>query len=292
MIDGALIGLVAGVGMLLIWRACWIPEPRPAARAPGRWERWRQLLRDDLAQVGLGTVPPTAVPALSAGFAAAVGVVLWSVSEAVVPALTVALVISAVPTIVLHTAARRQRVRLRDLWPEAVDQITSAIRAGLSLPEALSQLGERGPEELRDPFLEFGRDFQASGDFSASLDRLKARMADPVADRIVEALRITRDVGGTDLGLLLRTLSAFLREDARTRQELEARQSWTVNAAKLALAAPWIVLGLISTRPQAAQAYDSPQGLMLILVGGGVSLVAYRVMLQIARLPQDDRVLR
>src|SRR5699024_11279417 len=80
---------------------------------------------------------------------------------------------------------------------------------------------------------EFARDYQASGDFSACLDRLKVRLADPVGDRIVEALRLTRDVGGTDLGALLRTLAGFLREDARTRSELEARQSWTVNAARL-----------------------------------------------------------
>ena len=60
----------------------------------------------------------------------------------------------------------------------------------------------------------------------------------------------------------------------------------------MALAAPWIVLALMSTRPQAAQAYDSTAGLVMILIGGAVSLVAYRVMLMIARLPQDERVLR
>ncbi|HJG52920.1 MAG TPA: type II secretion system protein F, partial [Brachybacterium faecium] len=90
----------------------------------------------------------------------------------------------------------------------------------------------------------------------------------------------------------LRTLSAFLREDARTRAELEARQSWTVNAARLALAAPWIVLALMATRPQAAQAYDTATGMVLIVVGAVASLIAYRVMLLIARLPQDERVLR
>lgn len=48
----------------------------------------------------------------------------------------------------------------------------------------------------------------------------------------------------------------------------------------------------MATRPQAAQAYDSTMGLVLIVVGAGVSFIAYRVMLQIARLPQDERVLR
>ena len=46
-----------------------------------------------------------------------------------------------------------------------------------------------------------------------------------MGDRLVESLRIAREVGGTDLGHLLRTLSGFLREDARTRAELETRQS-------------------------------------------------------------------
>ena len=117
-------------------------------------------------------------------------------------------------------------------------------------------------------------------------------MSDPVADRIIEALRITRDVGGTDLGTLLRTLSSFLREDARVRSELEARQSWTVNGAKLALIAPWVVLGLMILRPEAAEAYDSTAGGMLIIAGALVSFFAYRLMLALARLPQDERVLR
>ena len=48
----------------------------------------------------------------------------------------------------------------------------------------------------------------------------------------------------------------------------------------------------MSTRPQAAQAYDSAAGMVLVVVGGVLSLIAYRVMLTIARLPQDERVLR
>ena len=155
---------------------------------------------------------------------------------------------------------RQRRAELRDLWPEVVDNLASGVRAGLSLPEALTQLGERGPEELRRPFARFGEDYRATGRFYDCLDRLKASLADPVGDRIVESLRMAREVGGTDLGRLLRTLSAFLREDARTRAELETRQGWTVNAARLAVAAPWIVLALLSLRPEAVGAYNSPRG--------------------------------
>ncbi|GAA4525645.1 type II secretion system F family protein [Brachybacterium paraconglomeratum] len=290
MSDGAFLGLVAGLGLLAIWWSMWEQESSPGRR--GVIAQTMDRLRDDLIKVGLDTVPTASVPALSAGLGVVVAAVLWAISGAVVPSLTIGSVVSALPVLVLRSAARRRTTAMREVWPEAVDHINSAVRAGLSLPEALVQLSRKGPEELRPSFAEFALDYQASGDFASCLDRLKIRLADPVGDRIVEALRITRDVGGTDLGGLLRTLSAFLREDSRTRAELEARQSWTVNAARLALGAPWIVLGLMATRPEAAQAYDSGTGLVVILVGAVVSLIAYRIMLLIARLPQDERVLR
>ncbi|MGP9582446.1 type II secretion system F family protein [Brachybacterium sp. AOP35-5H-19] len=290
MSDGAFLGLIAGLGLLAIWWSMWEQEGSTSRR--GVVARAMDRLRDDLIKVGLDTVPPASVPALSAGLGVVVAAVLWAISSAVVPSLTIGVVVSALPVLVLRSAACRRTTAMREVWPEAVDHINSAVRAGLSLPEALVQLSRKGPEELQPAFAEFALDYQASGDFASCLDRLKIRLADPVGDRIVEALRITRDVGGTDLGGLLRTLSAFLREDSRTRAELEARQSWTVNAARLALGAPWIVLGLMATRPEAAQAYDSGTGLIVIMVGAAVSLVAYRIMLLIARLPQDERVLR
>ena len=109
---------------------------------------------------------------------------------------------------------------------------------------------------------------------------------------LVETLRLAREVGGSDLGRLLRTLSAFLREDARTRGELESRQAWAVNAARLAVAAPWLVLALLSLRPEAVEAYDSTAGLVVLATGGALSVVAYRLMVRIGRLPREERVLQ
>ena len=91
---------------------------------------------------------------------------------------------------------------------------------------------------------------------------------------------------------MLRTLSELLRADARTRAELETRQGWVVNAARLAVAAPWAVLLLLGTQSQTLQAYDSPGGTLLLAIGGGVCVVAYRLMLRIGRLPEERRVLR
>ncbi len=220
------------------------------------------------------------------------GLVVLAVSSSPPIAVCFAVIGGWAPFSLVRFRARQRRSVVRDLWPEAVDHLTSGIRAGLSLPEALAQLGERGPKELRPAFVAFAEDYRATGRFVDCLDRLKSRLADPVADRIVEALRLTREVGGSDLGRLLRALSTFLRDDARTRAELEARQSWTVNAARLAVAAPWVVLALLSTRPEAVMAYNRPAGVVVLAVGAAASVVAYRVMVRIGRLPEESRVLR
>ncbi|MDQ0277061.1 tight adherence protein B [Arthrobacter silviterrae] len=282
----ALAGLLGGLGLYLVWAACWsTPERAPAVARRGR-------LGELLQQAGVAQVTPASLTASTAGLAVFTTLLFLLLTGAAPIALCFGLFSGYLPFALLQWRARRRSSTMRELWPDVVDHLRSAIRAGLSLPEALIQLGVKGPEELRGEFAGFGADYRASGHFEAALQRLKDRLADPVADRIIEALRLTRDVGGSDLGRLLGTLSEFLRDHARTRSELEARQSWTVNAARLAVAAPWIVLMLMSTRPEAVTAYNSPLGWAVL--GGGllVSVVCYRLMLRIGALPREERVLR
>ena len=283
---GVVTGLLLGAGLCLVLWACTSP---PTTRRPGR-------LGADLADVLVQAGVPGVGPAGLAGTCAATGalalLLALGLSGSPAIALCFALMASYGPLALVRSRARRRRAARRALWPEVVDHLASGIRAGLSLAEAVGQVGERGPEELRPAFRAFAEDYRASGRFSDCLDGLKARLADPVADRIVEALRLTRDVGGTDLGRLLRTLSSFLRADARARGELEARQSWTVNGARMAVAAPWVVLALLATRPEAVAAYNTGAGAVVLAAGGACSLVAYRLMIRIGRLPEDERVLR
>lgn len=283
----AALGVLLGAGVLLLWWSCWAEDaPRPArARRPGRTQEL--LLRADLARVG-----PAVLLAACAAAGTLGGLLVAAVTGAAVLGLCAALLGAWVPVAVVQHRARSRAAALREVWPDVVDHLRSAIRAGMSLPEALIQLQYRGPEPVRPAFARFAADYRASGQLQGALTLLKDRLADPVADNIVEALRVTREVGGTDLGRLLGTLSEFLRENARTRGELEARQSWTVNAARLAVAAPWIVLALMATQPAAIRAYDTPAGALVLLGGLVVSVAAYRLMLRIGALPEPARVLR
>lgn len=283
---GALVGLLAGIGLLLVWRGL---ARRPLiVTSHVRGDRMREVL----AQAGLAGVAPAQLIGLQGLIGVIVLVVAFVATRSVSVSTVFALFAAYTPRMLVHRMRRRRRADLRELWPEVVDNLTSGVRAGLSLPEALSAIGSRGPEQLREPFRAFGTDYRATGAFNESLNRLKAALADPVGDRVCESLRVAREVGGTDLGRLLSTLSSFLREDARARSELLARQSWSVSAARMAVAAPWLVLVLLSTQRETLAAYDTAAGTLILLVGAGLSVAAYRLMIRIGRLPEDRRVLR
>ncbi len=282
---GAVLGLGLGVGLVLIWLS--FTSPRPVSRRPARVGRTRELLD----RAGLPGTTVGGVWAVCVVTGLVVFVAIQVVSHTSTVALAFGMLAGHLPLATLAGRARRRQRDLAEVWPEAVDNLASAVRAGMSLPEALTQLGHRGPEPLREPFLAFGVDYQVSGRFAESLDQLKQRLADPVGDRVVEGLRIAREVGGGELGSLLRNLSGYLREDARTRSELESRQAWTVNGARLAVAAPWLVLFLLCFQREVIARYASPAGVVVLATGAALCVVAYRMMVRIGRLPEERRVL-
>jgi len=282
---GVVLGLCAGVGLMLVWLSL-----SGAPRTPRR-STVGLGLGELLRRAGVVGVSPLALVAVSLGLGCVCGVLVLVVSGAPPVAVLFGVGAAYLPVALLRGRARRRLRELADVWPEAVDNLASAVRAGMSLPEALAQLGQRGPEPLREPFTAFGVDYLVTGRFGDCLDRLKMRLSDPVGDRVVEALRVAREVGGGDLGRMLRSLSGFLRDDARTRSELEARQSWTVNGARLAVAAPWLVLLLLSFQQDVISRYSTPEGAVVLVTGAALCFVAYRLMVRIGRLPAERRVL-
>lgn len=246
-------------------------------------------MRSSLAQAGFAALPVSAFVAISMvlGLAsAALAQALLGVQALSVVAGLVSLVL---PALVVSWRARARRRANRTVWPDVVDHLVSAVRSGLALPDSVSSLAQAGPVATRAAFAEFEREYRATGNFAHCVDGLKLSLADPIADRILETLRMAREVGGSDLTVVLRSLAAWLRQDAAIRSEVEARQSWIVNSARLGVAAPWIVLLLLASRPEAALAYNSSAGIAVIVGGLGVSVVAYRVMIRLGRLPEERR---
>lgn len=185
----ALFGLMFGIGALLIYMSFW--------ELPAREKKERKVpaIQQLLRQADLEKFTVSMFYMVSA-VAAFVAMLLTFALTSLVPLAVLAAGVGFFgPRLVVKHRATQRQAQLRDLWPDAVDHLRSAIRAGLSLPDALMQLQYRGPEPLRPAFSSFASDYRASGEFLPALNRLKDRLSDPTADNIIEALKVTREVG-------------------------------------------------------------------------------------------------
>jgi len=277
-------GAVLAAGILLVVSPWLWPAGVRREVAPSHGRVNRMLQEAGFAHA------PTGRPVLIAVVLAAVGAaVAWLVTGLPAVALVAAVAAGWSPFAWLRARGRRLRRSRRALWSDVCELLISSARAGMSLPDAVSALAVSGPPPLRGAFARFAADMAASGHFDSSALRLKAALADPASDRIIETLRMARQVGGTELISVLRALSASVRADATLRAEVEARQSWVRGAAVVGVVAPWVVLGLLAIRPEGAAAYATAGGVVVVLVGAVVSVVAYRLTLRLGRLPEPQR---
>jgi tight adherence protein B len=279
-------GATLATGILLVVSP-WL-WPRRPGRPAGDAARPSRAA-DLLAAAGFAHVAPAVLGVVCVGLAAIAAAVVWLATGVTALAAAAALAAAMLPVFWLRSRRRTLRRARRMLWPDVCDLLIASVRAGLSLPDAVASLATSAPAPLRPAFAAYASDLAASGHFDTSILRVKTALADPVADRIVETLRMAREVGGTELVPVLRSLSAAVRADATVRAEAEARQSWVRGAAVLGVVAPWVVMILLAIRPEGARAYSSAEGVVLIVVSAAVSVVAFRLMLRLGRLPEPRR---
>jgi len=138
---GVVVGLLLGAGLFSVWWSCWERAPRRPRRPDG----WSARTQDLLVQAGAPSVTPGAAGHEGAGVGAVVLLVVGVLTLSPTIATCFAVIAACAPAVLVRSRARRRRARLRDVWPEVVDHLASGVRAGLALPEAVGQLGERGP---------------------------------------------------------------------------------------------------------------------------------------------------
>ncbi len=191
---------------------------------------------------------------------------------------------AALPQLLSRAKAQSRQSAIANAWPDAIDHLVSGIRSGLSLGESLTTIGIRGPVPLRPYFIALGNDLAAGAALEAALVRFADECADPIADQLMETILIAHEVGGAEIGRLLRTLSQFLRLETQTRDEIRVRQGWVINGARVAAAAPWVLLALLSLRRESAETYETGGGVLLLVLGAFITAIAYQWMRRLARL--------
>ncbi|CAB4631080.1 unannotated protein [freshwater metagenome] len=192
----------------------------------------------------------------------------------------------------LVMGARTRKRQLAKLWPEVVDSIQSAVSSGYSITDSISELGHNGPIHLRPYFERFAQRMDAGWRFDQAIDESKAEFGNEHADRLFELLRMVSKSGSALLPTVLRLQSQNIRSELSLIGQIEAKQGWVSGTAKIAVAAPWIVVAMLSSRPENISAYNSLAGLTVLILGFAVSIFAYRIVILFGSIPENPRVFR
>lgn len=205
---------------------------------------------------------------------------------------------SAISTVALALPIELNRLRAvkslkaeRESWPIAIDHLISAVGSGVSIPEALHDLVERGPEALSRQFKEINDSIDSGVAFQDALRSAKRRFRTAAADQVLEVLIIARVTGASNVGTILRTLGEFLRQENAMRAEIEARHGWVRSSASLAAIAPWALLVILSAQPTTRAAFTTSTGLYILILGVVLTAIAYLWMNLVGRLPEVPRAL-
>lgn len=262
--------------------------PAPAARA-GR--RPTHRAQQWLAQAGLDDVPVREFVAVMVGIFMIAGAFTFVLLGSPAPSLAVA-VFAATAPLASYRARRQNRRRLAaEAWPRMIEEIALLTGSlGRSIPQALFEVGGRGPEELRPAFAAAHREWMVSTDFGASVAVLKIHLADATADATCETLLVAHEVGGNDVGRRLGALVEDRIADVQGRKDAAAKLAGVRFARRFVLIVPigMALVGLSIGDGRAA--FSRPAGQVAALLAIAMIAGCWAWSGRVMRLPEERRV--
>jgi tight adherence protein B len=192
---------------------------------------------------------------------------------------------------VLRLRAKQRSDQLAKLWPEVLDSLQSAASSGYGIVDSMEEISRTGPLRIRVPFQELVQRIDSGFGMDQSLDWFKSQLGQIQADRFVELIRIVHSSGGVGYLDSLRAQALRTRAEIALWAELDSKQGWVTGTAKLAIVAPWIVVGTLAARAENVAIYNTAEGTGVLVIGLLVSLIAYRIVGLLGSLSKPGRVL-
>ena len=263
----------------------------PAPAAVGRAKARRVRVQDWLAQAGLDDVRPPQFFATAGLLFVAGAAITFALLGGLLPALAVGGFAATYPAVSYRARRRRRRQRTAEAWPRMIEEMALLTGSlGRSVPQALFEVGARAPEEMRAGFEAAHREWMLTTDFARTVAVLKARLADATADAACETLLVAHEIGGTDLERRLAALVDDRVADVQGRKDAIARQAGVRFARRFVLLVPvGMALAGLSIG-DGREAFSTPGGQLVALLGVGVVIGCWLWSGRIMRLPDEERV--
>ncbi len=256
---------------------------RPRPRRPSPLAEWLTQAGSSLTPARFRLLTVATFVASFGAFTALAGV--WTV--ALVPALAAA----AGPRVYLGRARDRRLLEVQRAWPDGLRDLVASIGAGMSLQRAIETMARTGPEPLRRAFGRFPLLARTIG-VPAALEAIRAELADPTSDRVIEVLIIAHRRGGSLVPKILGDLAAATTRDVWAAEEIATQSLEQKINARAVFVLPWLVLLALTARQGAfREFYGTRLGGVVIAVGGLMSLAGIVVVSRLGREPDEPRVL-
>lgn len=253
--------------------------------------RRRQDLGEWLTQAGLA-VRPAQFRLYEVGSATVLFVVTWMLTGSWAVALIPAVAGGTLPRTYYGGRRRRRLESAVAAWPDGIRHLLAQVGAGATVHTALLSLAAHGPLALREAFARYPMLAVLRGP-EAALRTVRAEMADPTSDWIIEVLLVALTEGGALALDILGTLAREASADLHVAAEIRAANLEPRITLKAAFAVPlFVLLFLCVARPDYGSFYQSAAALPSVLVAGGFSLLGLTVGRRLIREAEQRRVLR
>ncbi|MDK1018023.1 MAG: type II secretion system F family protein [Actinomycetota bacterium] len=207
------------------------------------------------------------------------------------PALAIGVLCSAIPARFEFSRLERRERERTDQWPDFLAHLRSSVAAGATLPDSFVDAADRIGGDFKRYAIHVREEVMYGAGFDAALFEVRSELQDPIADRVLATLMIAHGSGGRRVGDVLAALGASVADEIRLRKAHDAaltEQRWT---ATVALIAPWALLALsIATNPQAAETFDTPEGMVVVAGGFVATSLGWILARRAARLSAAPRL--
>jgi tight adherence protein B len=169
------------------------------------------------------------------------------------------------PALAIRFSRRRRVHRFDAQLAEALQQMAGALRAGLTLQQAVEQVGRDSAPPLRHEFGLFTREVKLGLGLDAALAGMSERVGSEDLELVAVATSIARQLGG-NLGEMLEGIAATIRERFRLEGKIAALTSQGKLQGMIVAALPLLIgLFLDAYRPDLIEPmFEGPYGYLLL----------------------------
>ena len=125
----------------------------------------------------------------------------------------------------------------------------------------------------------------------AALEMVKDDIADPTTDRIIEVLILAYQRGGVVVPEILEDLAEATTRDLWTMEQIRTEALEQKINSRVVFVLPWVVLVAMTARSGPFRDfYSTPAGLLVVGIGGAMSLLGVAIASRLGAQPPEPRV--